>query len=577
MKSKPLVAAAMAAALAACGLPAQAPAPETDAGGVPADAQGYPADGNTFRLLAVEELPIVGAKADGEMAGNGAARAIDGDQATAWINGGYRNATSWAAVQLAGSATLASVSLKTGASPAGTGYDVQVSADGVTWKTVLANQTNSTWNLETKRLPAGTTGKHVRIFWRNSSTSPQAHFAIYEVLVNGEAGPTPVNTPTPAPTTAPSTAPTAVPSSGGTLSKVAAVSASASSTYSGLPASRVIDGDQTTQWASAGYKAAEESLAFDFGVVRTFGQVRLKTGALPEGITFKFDVSRDGVSWEPASGRLTNRTWGLEAQDIYGAGRYLRVRFFNSSTDPIARFSVYELEAYAASGTAPAPTASPTMAPSATPSGGTGVEAWYPDWIAVATHSHFLSEESGRLKLRFSTALANIGAGHIQVIPNGPNGRAVQEILDGSNRVIFRKETTRPVYFDAHGHTHVENIARYDFRQGSLTGPVLKTSVKTSFCVEDSYKYRSTSETARYPDCTPSIMGVTRNYADLYSANLPGQDFDITGLPAGEYYVVVLIDPGQAFLDASRSNNVAWTKFYLDPSRKTVTKLASSP
>lgn len=583
--------------LAACAVPAGTPTqPATAPGGVPElgaeplkegfpfDLQDYP-DGNPFRVLAVDELSIVSVPADSEASGLGAYRAIDGDLSTQWLNGPYRAPTAWVAVELAATAAIASVRLKTGTSPAGTRYDVQVSDDGASWTTALADQTNSGWTLETKALPAGTQGRFVRIFWRNAETNPQAHFAIYELAVDGVAGPapSPTATPTAGPSTPASPSPTPTPPPAGTLTRVMPTAVSASSSQANLPPARAIDGDVATQWSSGGYKAPEESLTLAFAASQTFGRIRIKTGALPEGITFKVDVSDDGVTWSPASGRLTNRTWGVEAQDVYGAGKFLKVRFFNSQTAPIARFSVFELEAYATGGAAPTPTpsATPTTGPSAsptpTPSAPTGAEAWYPDWIGIATQSYYIERVSGRTKLRFSTGIANIGAGHVQVRINPTTKVATQEILDGSDRVIARKDASQVVYFEAHGHNHVEGVARYDFRQGSLTGPVLRTSVKTSFCVEDSYKYRSTAEAARYPDCLPEIMGITRNYADLYTANLPGQDFDVTGLPAGEYYVVVEIDPEQVFLDASRGNNVAWTRFQIDPAAGTARKLASYP
>jgi hypothetical protein len=587
--------------LAACAMPAgspthpaAAPLGASEAGaeplkeGFPFDLQDYP-DGNPFRVLAVDELSIVSVTADSEASGLGAHRAVDGDLSTQWLNGPYRAPTAWVAVELAASAAIASVRLKTGTSPAGTRYDVQVSDDGANWTTALANQTNSGWTLETKALPTGTQGRFVRIFWRNAETNPQAHAAIYELAVDGVAGPAPAPTATPTagPSAPASPSPTPTPPPAGTLHRVMPTGISASSSQTNLPPARAIDGGVATQWSSGGYKAPEESLTLAFAESRTFGRIRIKTGALPEGITFKVDVSDDGVTWSPASGRLTNRTWGVEAQDVYGAGRFLKVRFFNSQTAPIARFSVFELEAYA-TGAGPAPTPTPSLPPSTGPSASptptatptaapTGAEAWYPDWIGIATQSYYIERVSGRTKLRFSTGIANIGVGHVQVRINQTSKVATQEILDGSNRVIARKDASQVVYFEAHGHNHVEGVARYDFRQGSLTGPVLRTSVKTSFCVEDSYKYRSTAEAARYPDCLPEIMGITRNYADLYTANLPGQDFDVTGLPAGEYYVVVLIDPEEVFLDASRGNNTAWTRFHIDPAAGTARKIASYP
>lgn len=594
MKIHRTVGVALALAVAACGAP---PSPsgtvEPDRApnrsqavtgepslpeGVPPDAQIYPRH-NPFRVMALDELPIVAATVDSQSGALGTDRLIDGDLSTAWVNGGYRNATGWAAVQLAVPAALASVGIKAGPSAAGTRYEVQVSEDGTTWKTVLANQTNTTWGLEIKPLPAGTAGQHVRIYWRNSPSHPQAHVAVYELQVNGVPGARPDAAPTPVPSTDETPPPT--PSPGATYQRVMPVGVTGTSSYTGLPPQRVVDGNPATQWANGGYKQPEAGLTFAFANSHRFGRVRVRTGALPEGITFKVDVSADSVNWEPASGRLKNTTWNMEAKDVFGTGRFLRIRFFNSHTAPMARFSLYELEAYETTGTTAQPTPPPRPTPTPAPMGSIGpYTQWYPDWHSIPPRDVFMDGTPSNRRLRFDTALANIGAGHVQIRNRveGDTGIAVQDILDGENRVVYTKEVSRFVYEVTHGHNHVDDIARYELREGSPTGRIVRTASKVSFCVEDSFKYyQGTKETARYSDCKPEMMGITRGYADLYSANLPGQEFNVTGLPAGEYYMVIHVDPLQKFMDSSRANNIAWTHIYLNPEDGTFELLRKSP
>lgn len=535
------------------------------------DGQVYPG-GNTYRLLAIEELPIVGVTVDSQVSSQPKEEMVDGNLATAWSNGGYRNATAWAAAQLAAATTLGSIGLKTGPSAPGTRYDVQVSDDGASWRTVLSSQTNTSWSLETKALPAGTTGRFVRIFWRNSATSPQPHFSIFELVVHGEAGPAP--TPTATPSTAPTTTPTAPPPTGGTGSRLAIASATASSTYTGLSPASAIDGNASTQWANGGYKEAEADLVLAFAATQTFGQVRIKTGALPAGVTYKIDVSGDGSTWQPASGRLTNTTWNLEAKEVSGTGRYLRVRFFNSETAPIARFAVFETEAYGTGGGGGGTTPTPTPQPTATPTPGTGASAYYPDLQAVPPSELYVQQLTNGQLLRFDTRLANVGAGHFQIraATSGDVTDAYQDILNGSNQIVQRKLIGQFVYHAEHGHTHLDNVNRYELRTGSPTGTLLRVSKKVSFCIEDSLRFNSGGPTSQYPECLPTVMGITRTWADLYTASLPGQEFNVTGLPAGEYYVVILIDPGRSYLEQSRSNNRAWVKIFLDPRAGTVNR-----
>lgn len=314
MNIRPLISITLLAALAACASPPQAsnidrvvesPAAlqATIAEGIPADRQVYPA-GNTFRLLAVEELPLVGVTASSSTSGFAPSRAIDGDLSTQWVDGGYRNATSWLAVELAATSTIASIDIKTGPSPAGTSYDVQVSANGTSWTTERTGLTNTTWSPETKTLPAGTTGKFVRVFWKNSTSNPQAHFSIFELNVNGEGGATPSATPTASPTATPtmtpSTTPTAVPAT-----KATPTGAAASSTYSPLAPQRAIDGNLSTQWANGGYREPSAWLRLAYGSGWNFTSVRIKTGALPAGVTYVIETSFDGETWTAASGNQT--------------------------------------------------------------------------------------------------------------------------------------------------------------------------------------------------------------------------------------------------------------------------------
>lgn len=107
----------------------------------------------------------------------------------------------------------------------------------------------------------------------------------------------------------------------------------------------VIDADQGSYWAS-GPQASEATLTLAFSSRHSFRWALIKTGPLPAGVTFKFMVSDDGTSWNPASPRQMNSTWEMQLQDIYGEGRYLRVQFFNRDGGPPTRFLVHEIEVF---------------------------------------------------------------------------------------------------------------------------------------------------------------------------------------------------------------------------------------
>jgi hypothetical protein len=94
---------------------------------------------------------------------------------------------------------------------------------------------------------------------------------------------------------------------------------------------------------------------------------------------------------------------------------------------------------------------------------------------------------------------------------------------------------------------------------------VLRRATKVSFCLEDSFKIQVGNQAALHPDCKNPIMGITKTYCDYYNAGLPGQEFDVSGLAAGYYYVVLRVDPTSKFLQTRGDNDVVWTRIFVDP------------
>lgn len=111
-------------------------------------------------------------------------------------------------------------------------------------------------------------------------------------------------------------------------------------------ASRAIDGNQDQEWASADGES-DPSLVLEFNSRQDFGRVRIKTWP---GSNFRFEVSDDNVNWTSASGTVSNSSWQMEEKSVYGAGRYLRVRFQNPPPSGVKHFSVFEIEAFGRGG-----------------------------------------------------------------------------------------------------------------------------------------------------------------------------------------------------------------------------------
>jgi hypothetical protein len=191
-----------------------------------------------------------------------------------------------------------------------------------------------------------------------------------------------------------------------------------------------------------------------------------------------------------------------------------------------------------------------------------------------------LSEgHGGRLLLRFSTTVANLGSGPFELEPRAgdcdgdgdpDNDRsAVQHVYldeDGDGEFDPTVDTDSDEQPDPacfffhveHGHWHVEGFARYRLRR-IRSGEVVARRSKVSFCVVDSLLVRPLPGTPVgrvYGSCDEgATQGISVGWGDLYAASLPGQSLRVTGLPGGRYCLEAVADPRSAFAEARAGNN----------------------
>lgn len=204
--------------------------------------------------------------------------------------------------------------------------------------------------------------------------------------------------------------------------------------------------------------------------------------------------------------------------------------------------------------------------------------ARYPDLAGSPPASIYLKANSNKLEIRFSNTILNQGAGPLQVRAQiqGEKTAATQEVLDEAGNVLETKQVGVFEYHPTHHHTHVDEIALYELRRGSPMGEVVTRAKKVSYCLEDAIQVQSGNMPRLYPKCTPELQGISPGWADFYGSEVPDQELRVSGLPEGEYYLLVTIDPSAKFLDANRANNMAWTKIYLDPQTVRVQRLEAS-
>jgi hypothetical protein len=211
-----------------------------------------------------------------------------------------------------------------------------------------------------------------------------------------------------------------------------------------------------------------------------------------------------------------------------------------------------------------------------------------PDMRAVVPQHVQLVNEHQRETLRFSNGVANTGPGPWALRPDPPLSSAtttvsaVQEIRD-SNDYYKCGEQPKQVtacynvvrefvagtfeFHPAHNHWHIGDVALFEVRKGSPTGPIVGgNSIKTTFCLIDWYALDGNSPATDrvFFDCYKSFQGVKSGWVDQYHQSTEGQQLDLTGVPnAKDYYLVTTSNFTGRFLESNYTNNTAWVKFRL--------------
>jgi hypothetical protein len=212
----------------------------------------------------------------------------------------------------------------------------------------------------------------------------------------------------------------------------------------------------------------------------------------------------------------------------------------------------------------------------------------YPDMrTVVPTHLQLVNQQQ-RETLRFSNGIANTGAGPWALRPDPPLSDAVttvsaiQEIRDSGAYYKCGEQPKQVTdcynvvsehlggtfeYHPQHNHWHIGDVALFEVRKGSPTGPIVGgNSIKRTFCLIDWYKLDDNSPTAErvFFDCYSSFQGISSGWVDQYHQATEGQQLDLTGVKnANDYYLVSTANYARRFVESDYTNNTAWVKFRL--------------
>jgi hypothetical protein len=123
----------------------------------------------------------------------------------------------------------------------------------------------------------------------------------------------------------------------------------------------------------------------------------------------------------------------------------------------------------------------------------------------------------------------------------------------GTGDLVMGDPSTNSLFYWAtcHQHWHFEQFAEYNLLDTSNN--IVATGHKVGFCLEDVHSWSPTANPQKKYDCT--YQGIQAGWADVYSAGLPCQYIDITGVPPGNYVLQMIVNPDNVLPESNTANN----------------------
>jgi hypothetical protein len=197
----------------------------------------------------------------------------------------------------------------------------------------------------------------------------------------------------------------------------------------------------------------------------------------------------------------------------------------------------------------------------------------------------------GERRLRFTSIIANSGAGPVETDPDGllpcpPGQRHASQVLyhDADDNGQYERSrdtatTSRPagcmLDHEGHDHWHFDAAAKYTLVEPSGGTPVAEAG-KVSFCWRDNREVPAQTDprpAQHYGDCTrDTVQGITPGWADVYPERLDDQHLDLpANLPDGVYCLWNEADPLDLLRESNDTDNAAVTPIRITGSDVAVT------
>jgi len=184
--------------------------------------------------------------------------------------------------------------------------------------------------------------------------------------------------------------------------------------------------------------------------------------------------------------------------------------------------------------------------------------------------------QTGQFMLAFSAAIANLGAGTLNVV--GYRDPVAGAVLPDPNTMlayqrIFHADGTcdelqvgTMEYHPVHHHWHLDGVMKYELLNAK--GKPVKPNTKVAFCLADIAVVDSSlpgfPTAPAYNGCDPNQrttyvnMGTSVGWEDIYDKMLFGQNFDVTDLmsqPQARYFIRQTVDADGILFEQDNNNN----------------------
>jgi hypothetical protein len=145
--------------------------------------------------------------------------------------------------------------------------------------------------------------------------------------------------------------------------------------------------------------------------------------------------------------------------------------------------------------------------------------------------------------------------------PESETVTAVQRIQRHDGEVSER-EVGELALHPLHKHWHLQDFATFElwsFKPGGELDQLLATTGKITFCLLDHVRASpppaNVAPDPEFIECRWQVQGISEGWSETYTADLPGQELDITPIPDGPYAIRTTLDPENRLQELNEVNN----------------------